>query len=44
MGLGFLKLIFEFCGAMAMGYDLGHFFMVFCELCGGRGLGLWGVF
>ena len=48
MGLGFSKLIFEFCGAVAVGYDLGlfflFFFMVFCELCVGHGLWLWEFF
>ena len=29
MGLGFSKLIFEFCGAVAVGYDLGLFFFFF---------------
>jgi hypothetical protein len=27
MGLGFSDLIFEFCGAVAIGYDLGLFFI-----------------
>jgi hypothetical protein len=42
MGLGFSKLIFEFCGALAVGYDLGLFLWCFVSSAVAVGYGFGG--